>query len=170
MLAREGVNPATALASCNSLLVPVKSNPDDSIWLAKRIADLWWSTTPTRTMTADAYLNETGRLLDHLPFDIVSHAIDAAARGNVKGFTPPAGEILAIAEPLLADRRRAQAALALVVGNAAQPAAAEPVDTGEEPITAAQIRAMTPQFRSMGLGAGFITQAQIDAALDVSTA
>lgn len=116
VMERDGVDPAAALAECFRTLTPCPS-----AILAKRIASLWKSTTPTGAMTSGAYLIETGRLLNHLPHDILFAAIDDVLRANVKGFTPPAAAILAIAEPKLAERKRLRAGLAMLVEGEGNP-------------------------------------------------
>ena len=100
-LAANAVDVPAALDRARSMMAPV-----EPAWLARRLRALWQSTIPSGSLRADAWLAETGRLLKHLPFDIVAAAIDRAVEKSERGFTPVAGEILAIAKPLLADRRR----------------------------------------------------------------
>lgn len=106
LLASAKVNVPAEVRNADAMLEPVEGR-----WLADRLKALWQSSSPSGSMTAEAWLRETGRLIKHLPFDIAHHAIDTAMVQSNRGFTPTAGAILAIAEPLLLQRRRVRARL-----------------------------------------------------------
>jgi hypothetical protein len=109
-LAEAGVNAPAMLSHAQEMLKPV-----EQLWLADRLKALWKSTTPSGSLTAMDWLRETGRLLKHLPLDIVAYAIDQAIASSEKGFTPNAGAILHHAKPLLDERRRVATRLRFVV-------------------------------------------------------
>ena len=90
----------------------------------------------------------------HTPFRFIGE-IEIAVREIADG-------ILAERQAALAAFRRHAAEINAAL-NPVAPAIASPV--ADAPITVDQIRAMTPQFRAMGLKAGFITQQQIDEAI-----
>lgn len=90
-------------------------------WLAARLKVVWKSTIPTSSMEAKDWLHETGRLTKHLPQDIAGHAIDEAVKAS--RFTPTAGDILAIAEPLLVERRKQRQRLDVLVNGDRRPEA-----------------------------------------------
>jgi hypothetical protein len=81
-------------------------------------------------------------------------------------------EVRAIAAEILAERHAALAAFrrhAADIDRALNPpAAALASPAADEPFTAEQIRKMSPDIRSMGLKAGFMTQAEVDDALGIS--
>ncbi|APL94100.1 hypothetical protein [Sphingobium indicum] len=81
--------------------------PADREWLSDRLSTLWMFMSnerdPDRTTT---WLHESMRLLDDLPQDIVSPAIDEAVKKSERGFLPSIGAIRAIADPMLEDRRQ----------------------------------------------------------------
>lgn len=111
------IDPPTLLRESNGRLYPAAAD-----WLAKRLSLLWGSMPTSGNMTAKAWLHETGRLLKHLPHDILAHAIDGAARQG-SGFVPGAAQILDIAEPLHRKRRLHRARLDEIVnGKPATPA------------------------------------------------
>lgn len=101
-LARANVDVEQVRQHADRMMQPVNGG-----WLADRLKALWQSSTPSGSLKAEVWLRETGRLLQHLPFDIAHHAIDAAVTEN-DGFTPTAGAILKIAKPLLDQRRGIQ--------------------------------------------------------------
>lgn len=103
------IDPPALLRQANALTTPA---PVD--WLAKRLEFLWGSMPSSGNMTAKAWLHETGRMLKHLPQDIVAHAIDKAAQQG-SGFVPIAAQILDIAEPLHRKRRLHRARLDEIV-------------------------------------------------------
>ncbi len=88
--------------------------PAEVSWLAKRLELLWGSMPTSGNMTAKAWLHETGRMLKHLPQDILAHAIDEAARQG-SGFVPGAAAILEIADPLHRKRKLHRARLDEIV-------------------------------------------------------
>ncbi|MDF0543354.1 hypothetical protein PX699_13430 [Sphingobium sp. H39-3-25] len=96
------------LRAANESVMPVQTS-----WLADRLRLVWKSTTPTNAMEAKAWLHETGRLTKHLPQDIAAHAIDEAQCAS--RFTPTAAEILAHANPILAERHRQRKRLDSIV-------------------------------------------------------
>lgn len=81
--------------------------PADREWLSDRLSTLWMVMSnerdPDRTT---AWLHEYMRLLDDLPQDIVSPAIDEAVKKSERGFLPSIGAIRAIADPVLEERRQ----------------------------------------------------------------
>lgn len=107
---------AALLRQANSDVVPATVN-----WLSQRLKLLWKSTTPTNNMDATAWLHETGRLIKHLPQDILAYAIDEVVRRSEKNFTPAAGAILAIAEPMMAERTKICARLDILVNGQPKP-------------------------------------------------
>lgn len=110
VLKRDGVDGAGAVQAYEDAL---RAAPDD--WLQKRLRVLWKSSTPAASLDAKAWLHETGRLLRDLPLDILAEAIDEAVKRSLRGFMPTVGEIRAIAEPRVADRRRCLAQLRAAV-------------------------------------------------------
>lgn len=77
-------------------------------WFGKRLSSLWTlfmaaRQADPRAMTA--WMVETARLLSDLPFDVVGHAIDEAIRTARHNFIPSVGEIRAIADPIVRERR-----------------------------------------------------------------
>lgn len=80
--------------------------PTSSDWLQKRLRLLWKSSTVPNGLDATAWLHETGRLLCDIPQDILAFAIDEAVKRSERGFLPSVGEIRALAEPKLIERRR----------------------------------------------------------------
>lgn len=103
----------TLLRAANSSVAPTQVQ-----WLADRLTVHWKSSTPTSGMEAKSWLHETGRLLKHLPQDILAHAIDEAIRKSPNGFTLTAGPILAEAEPILRERQKLRARLDIIVNGA----------------------------------------------------
>ena len=81
--------------------------PADREWLSDRLSTLWMVMSnerdPDRTT---AWLHEYMRLLDDLPQDIVSPAIDEAVKKSERGFLPSIGAIRAIADPMLEERKQ----------------------------------------------------------------
>lgn len=111
------IDPPALLREANGKLAPAATD-----WLAHRLSLLWGSMPTSGNMTAKAWLHETGRMLKHLPQDILAHAIDQAARQG-SGFVPGASAILEIAEPLHRKRRLHRARLDEIVnGKPAQSA------------------------------------------------
>jgi hypothetical protein len=106
---REHVDVPALIAQHESALAPVASD-----WLASRLKLLWKSSTPSGSLSATAWLHETGRLLSDLPHDIAAWAIDEAVKRSERGFMPSVGEIRALAEPKLLERRRSLGRLKLV--------------------------------------------------------
>lgn len=100
----------TLLRQANADVVPAQQD-----WITDRLRLLWKSTTPTNNMEAVAWLHETGRLIKHLPQDILAFAIDEAVRRSEKNFTPAAGAILAAAEPMMREREMIRARLDILV-------------------------------------------------------
>lgn len=109
MFNRESVDIVPLIASHERALTPVASD-----WLQKRLRLLWKSSTPSGSLDATAWLHETGRLLSDVPADILAPAIDEAVKRSERGFMPTVGEIRAIADPLLLQRRRDLGRLKLV--------------------------------------------------------
>jgi hypothetical protein len=114
VFAHHGFDAPSMLEHADRALIPIQRSRDDSGWLLDRLDRLWKSTVPAQSLTAEAWLNETGRMLQSLPRDIVADAIDRHIEGG-KGFTPTAGEILAIANPLHLRRKAQRLALKLMV-------------------------------------------------------
>lgn len=104
------------LRQANSDVVPAAVD-----WLSKRLKLLWKSTTPTNNMDATAWLHETGRLIKHLPQDILAFAIDEVVRRSEKNFTPAAGAILAIAEPMMRERAMIRNRLDILINGQPKP-------------------------------------------------
>lgn len=81
-------------------------------------------------------------------------------------------EVRAIAAEILAERHAALAAFrrhAADIDRALNPPAPALASPGaDEPFTAEQIRRMSPDIRSMGLKAGFLTQEEVDDALGIT--
>ena len=81
--------------------------PADRQWLSDRLSTLWMVMSnerdPDRTT---AWLHEYMRLLDDLPQDIVSTAIDEAVKKSERGFLPAIGAIRAVADPMLEERKQ----------------------------------------------------------------
>lgn len=103
------IDPPALLRAAIGRLAPTASD-----WLAKRLSLLWGSMPTSGNMTAKAWLHETGRMLKHLPQDILAHAIDEAARQG-SGFVPGAAQILDIAEPMHRKRKLHRARLDEIV-------------------------------------------------------
>lgn len=80
--------------------------PSPAVWLKERLDKLWKSMAVPNGFTALAWLGETGRLLVDIPQDILSYAIDEAVKRSARGFLLSVGEIRAIADPRLLQRRR----------------------------------------------------------------
>lgn len=114
------------LRQANSDVVPAQED-----WITDRLRLLWKSTTPTNNIEAVAWLHETGRLIKHLPQDILTYSIDEVVRRSEKNFTPAAGAILAIAEPMMNERMKIRARLDILVNGQPKPQVRpwEPQDT-----------------------------------------
>jgi hypothetical protein len=112
---RERVDVPALIADHERAMAPTPSD-----WLQMRLRLLWKSCAVSGSIDATAWLHETGRLLMDIPLDILAPAIDEAVRKSERGFLPSVGEIRAIAEPLLLDRRRNLGRLKLILG--AEPA------------------------------------------------
>lgn len=110
------VDPPTLLRATNDRLHPALQE-----WLAGRLTRLWESMPTSGNMTFLTWLNETGRLLKHIPRDILAHSIDSAAVAG-GGFVPGAAAILAIAAPLHAERKRQRERLDTIVNGSRRPA------------------------------------------------
>lgn len=116
-IAAAGIDSAELLAELTAALAPV-----DPTRLVDRLKTLWKSSTPSGNLDAKTWLNETGRLLADLPEDILARAIDDAVKGSLRGFMPTVGEIRAIADPTLAECKRQEARMRVVVhGGLARP-------------------------------------------------
>jgi hypothetical protein len=100
-LAEANIDVPAMIRHADLALAPVSPK-----WLADRLKTLWKSTVPAGSMAAMEWLAETGRLIKHLPLDIVAHAIDETIRRSDKGFTPTASEILKHANVLIGERLR----------------------------------------------------------------
>lgn len=100
-LQRAGANLPALISEHEQALAPSESD-----WLQKRLRMLWKSSTVPNGLDAIAWMHETGRLLVDIPQDILSYAIDEAVKRSARGFLPSIGEIRAIAEPRLLERRR----------------------------------------------------------------
>lgn len=100
-LIEAGIDVPAMIRHADLMLAPVSPK-----WLADRLKVLWKSTVPAGSMAAKEWLAETGRLIKHLPIDIVAFAIDETIRRSDKGFTPTASEILKYANPLIGERHR----------------------------------------------------------------
>lgn len=101
-------------------------------WLADRLSDLQMAfghITDPHKMTA--WLHETGRLLEDLPQDLLSAAIDEAVKRQERGFVPSVGEIRKIADPLVAERRQIAERLRHVIVLRDRPKAAAALPTNE---------------------------------------
>lgn len=81
-------------------------SPTPQHWLAERLQKLWKSMTVPNAFEAISWMHETGRLLVDIPQDILAFAIDEAVKRSARGFLPSVGEIRAIAEPKLLERKR----------------------------------------------------------------
>lgn len=106
---REGVDVPALITDHERALTPVASD-----WLQKRLRLLWKSSAIGGSLDATAWLHETGRLLSDLPHDIAAWAIDETVKRSERGFLPSVGEIRALADPKLLERRRAFGRLKLV--------------------------------------------------------
>ena len=133
-------------------------------WLGQRLGLVWKSTTPTAAMEAKAWLHETGRLTKHLPHDIAAHAIDEAVKQS--RFTPTAAEILAIAEPMLAERRKQRKRLDVLV-NGERPEQAMPWKAEAQPF--ADVEVCTPEDAAAIMAENGIARVEEDKPLRVDT-
>lgn len=148
LLAEHRIDVPETLKQVRTMLAPVEPK-----WLADRLRALWQSTIPSGSLRAEAWLAETGRLLKHLPLDIVSAAIDQAVANSARGFTPTAGEILAIAKPLLAKRRAVEIRLRDIAnGRPLRPGEVRDTFRPEDRCTPEQAREIRARF---GLEAAF---------------
>lgn len=104
----------TTLAALSRSLEPA---PFD--WLGDRLSTMWMMFMASRTQVdaqaLSLWLAEYMRLLAHLPHDVAATAIDRALQTSGHGFIPSVGEICAIGDPLLAERRQIADRLALIV-------------------------------------------------------
>jgi len=140
----------------------------DRAWLDDRLSLAWLAMGHSKSGdVATAWLSETARLLADIPQDIVSEAIDEAIKASDKGFLPSVGAIRKFADPLVAKRKRVAARLARLISGKPKPM--EAIEPPVEVISIEEIRAMTIEFRRMGLAKGWITQAQIDEAFPSPT-
>lgn len=87
-------------------------------WLGDRLSTMWMMFMASRTQVdaqaLSLWLAEYMRLLGHLPHDLAATAIDRALQTARHGFIPSVGEICAIGDPLLAERRQVADRLALI--------------------------------------------------------
>lgn len=80
--------------------------PADRQWLNDRLSTMYMAMSHERDPDrATAWLHEYMRLLDDLPEDIASPAIDEAVKKSERGFLPSIGAIRAIADPMLEERK-----------------------------------------------------------------
>lgn len=100
---------ATASLMAEVSRIKASTAPVPRGWLADRLTALWTMFMASRreanSGSVTIWLAEYIRLLDDLPWDIVGLAIDDAVRTSKHGFLPAVGEIRAIADPLVQDRR-----------------------------------------------------------------
>lgn len=101
---------AVGLASVQLEQIRDSAHPVPKGWLADRLTALWTMFTASRREAnagaVTIWMAEYIRLLDDLPWDIVAVAIDDAVRNAKHGFMPAVGEIRAIANPLVENRKR----------------------------------------------------------------
>lgn len=136
----------TRLTRLAAKVLPTAKSADTKVWrdaMTDALSDL----------PAMVSLTAAKRAI-HQPFRFVGE-IEAAVRDI-------AAEILVERQAALAAFRRHAADIDKALN---PPVAALPAPAEDVPITAAQIRAMTSDLRRMGVKAGFITQADVDAAL-----
>lgn len=107
------IDPPALLRAANERLRPVPQE-----WLAGRLTRLWESMPTSGNMTFKAWLHETGRMLKHLPHDILTRAIDGTIEAG-HAFVPGAAQILEVAEPLHQERKRQRDRLDVIVNGAA---------------------------------------------------
>lgn len=90
------------------LSASAKPVPGD--WLDDRLAVMWGMFMASRASAdpdaATVWLSEYVRLLEDLPHDIVSQAIDKAIRTSKHGFLPSVGEIRQYADQPAVERQR----------------------------------------------------------------
>lgn len=110
-----------------------------------------------------AWLAETGRLLWDLPHDILAQAIDEAIKRADRGFMPAVGQIRAVADPIIAQRREQSARLdamaAIIEGRTLSHAKERPwertrprpVAAADDRIPAGEIAAFNRNMRKFGL-------------------
>lgn len=100
-------------------------------WLKKRLSGMALAFGHERDPDrVAAWLQETGRLLWDLPQDILADAIDEGIKRSERGFMPAVGQIRAIADPLVAQRRqqasRLEAMAAMIDGRSTADTVARP--------------------------------------------
>jgi hypothetical protein len=126
--------------------------PAEPIWLSNRLSTLQLAMTQGWSEAkATAWLHETQRLLGDLPSDILSPALDEAVRRKENGFMPSVGEIRAIADPRMADRRRILARLEAVAAMAASGGAEHGSTAADEPVEVCPPDAATAIVEEFGL-------------------
>jgi len=117
---------------------------------------------------SDAWIKIVVSALSDLPGRVAKEAAEAALRRSTRFFGEVDGVVREEAEKILAWRRTALARLRAMraeIERAASPPPALPAPEPLGPMSAEEIRRLTPALRSLGLSAGWITQDEIDAAL-----
>ncbi len=103
--------------------IQASSTPVPREWLVDRLTAMWTMFMASRRDASPGsvtiWLAEYVRLLDDLPWDVVAIAIDGAIRAARHGFLPSVGEIRAISDPLVEERRCLLERLAAVADHAA---------------------------------------------------
>ena len=82
--------------------------PAPAQWFGKRLPVLWTLFMAARQADPRAltvWMAETAHLLGDVPHDIIAHSIDEAIKTSRHGFIPSVGEIRAIADPMVAERK-----------------------------------------------------------------
>jgi hypothetical protein len=76
---------------------------------------------PAAAQDLAIWLAETARMMEDLPHDLLGFAIDDAVKSRSNGFIPSVGEIRAIADPLVAERRLQLDRLGALMGSMQRP-------------------------------------------------
>lgn len=141
---REGVDARSLRTQLTDRMRPVGQG-----WLARRLEALWNSNPHAAALKASDWLKETGRLLADVPFDILQDAIDVAVKGAKGGFMPTVGEIRAIADPVLNERRTQIRRLnAMLAANGPPPELAAEI---EAPMTPDDVSDLNKTMKRFGI-------------------
>lgn len=167
-------SPCQAIAAYEAGMIPlVEAEPDFSGPGAKALRD-WLKPIGMKlapSMAPDVcspWLTAVVMALSDFPAKVATQAARNAIRIPMQFLNEVDGHVRAEAEKLMERHRTALMRLRHMrdeierAARPAQPQIAAPVD--DAPMASNEIRALSPEFRRIGLAQGWITQAQIDAA------